>query len=188
MPILAWIIATTLAGGILLSWMVMFLRVLVTVLIVNPGLARMLAFPMGVLAIIACAGALWNHRAGTKLPTDSKTLALRSPFSLRFAINFALLFAAVTLLVNRAQAMVSANAVYGVAGLAGLTDVDAITLSLARSAEAQVAVAAITIAVVSNTLVKMGLVWWIGKGTLGRRVLTTALLLVVGAVASLLLN
>ena len=180
--------AATLAGGILFSWMVMFLRVLVTVLIVNPGLARMLALPMGVLAIVACAGALWNHRAGTKLPADSKTLALRSPFSLRFAINFALLFAAVTLLVNRAQAMVSPSAVYGVAGLAGLTDVDAITLSLARSAEAQVAVAAITIAVVSNTVVKMGLVWSVGKRALARRVLPTALLLVVGAVASLLLN
>jgi hypothetical protein len=49
-----------------------------------------------------------------------------------------------------------------------LTDVDAITLSLARSAEAQAAVAAITIAVVSNTVVKMGLVWSVGKRALAR--------------------
>ena len=53
------------------------------------------------------------------------------------------------------------------AALAGTTDVDAITLSMAqyaRSGNPQVAAHAITIAVLSNTVVKTGMVLVLGSG------------------------
>jgi uncharacterized membrane protein (DUF4010 family) len=179
--------AATLAGGILFSWMVMFIRIVVICWVVNADLARELALPMGIMALVSCAGAVINHRAGVKLPSDPRLLELKNPFSLSFAIKFALLFTLVALLVNRAQAMVSPGAVYAVAGLAGLTDVDAITLSMARNSGAlSTAAGAITVAALANTLVKMGLVWWVGKSTLGQRVLSTTVVLVLAAAAFLL--
>ena len=57
------------------------------------------------------------------------------------------------------QAHFPPSGLYVVAALAGLTDVDAITLSMsefAQSGDAQVAVIAIVIAALSNTLVKCG--------------------------------
>jgi uncharacterized membrane protein (DUF4010 family) len=178
--------SATLASGILVSWAVMFVRIVVTCLIVNGELARQLALPMGVMALVALIGAFLNHRAGVKLAGDPNALRLKSPFSLSFAIKFAVLFAVVALLVNRAQALMDERGVYAVAGLAGLTDVDAITLSMARGGENMlVAVRAIVIAVLANTLAKVALVRWSGNRALALRVLPSTLALVAGALVSI---
>lgn len=183
-------VGATLASGVLLSWAVMFARVIVEAFVVNPLLARHLVVPMGVMAAMAVGGAVVSHRAGVRIPSDSESLRLKTPFSLSFAFKFALLFVAVAVLVNRAQDLVSERAVYAVAALAGLTDVDAITLSMARAADhtsGTTAMTAITIAVLANTLVKMGLVWWIGSRGLRARVLPAAVVIAAGAAISLIL-
>lgn len=182
-------VAAAFAGGILLAWAVMFVRVIVEVVVVNPPLARDLVVPMGVMALFATGAAVVNLRAGARVAGAGKSLVLKNPFSLSFAVKFALLFAAVTVLVNRAQELLSERAVYAVAALAGLTDVDAITLSMAREHDhtsTSTAVIAITIAVLANTLVKTGLVWWLGSRALAARVVPTALIIGVGAGIALL--
>lgn len=177
----------TLAGGILFAWSVMFVRVIVTCAVVNVALARALAVPMAAMALITAAAAIVNYRSGVRVPQDAAALKLKNPFSLAFAIKFALLLAVVALLVNRAEALMSASAVYVVAGLAGLTDVDAITLSMARDEEDPgVAVTAIVIAVLANTLVKLGLVGWIDRGSLMRRILPATAVLVACGLAWIL--
>ena len=58
--------------------------------------------------------------------------------------------------------------------IAGLTDVDAITLSMsefAKSGEARIAVIAIVIAALSNTLVKCGMAFVLAGATLGKPLL-----------------
>jgi uncharacterized membrane protein (DUF4010 family) len=72
-----------------------------------------------------------------------------------------------------------------VAALAGLTDVDAITLSLADYArlggDAGTAVAAIVIAALANTVVKCGVAVALGSAALRKRLLpATAAILAVG--------
>jgi uncharacterized membrane protein (DUF4010 family) len=79
---------------------------------------------------------------------------------------------------------------YFVAALAGLTDVDAITLSMAEYAkdgDAEIAVRAIVIAALSNTLVKCGLVLALGGKSLRLPMLIgTAAVLAAGVAAALL--
>jgi uncharacterized membrane protein (DUF4010 family) len=178
--------APTLAAGILFAWAVMFVRVVVECAVINPSLARQLAIPMGIMALVAVAGAIVNQRRGARFRGNLDALQLRNPFSLSFAIKFALMFAAVAVLVDRAQELVSEQAAYAVAGLAGLTDVDAITLSMARRGPGgATAVTTITIAVLSNTLTKIGIVWWLGRGPLLARILPAGIVIVAGAVLSL---
>ena len=78
-----------------------------------------------------------------------------------------------------------------VAALAGLTDVDAITLSMAeyaRSGDPHVATSAIVLATLSNTAVKCGMVVTLGSGALKRPVLAaTAGVLLAGFAAIALL-
>jgi uncharacterized membrane protein (DUF4010 family) len=80
---------------------------------------------------------------------------------------------------------------YFVAALAGLTAVDAITLSMAefgKTGDAAVAVIAIVIAAVSNTLVKCGLAVGLGGQAFGRPLMiATAATLVAGLAAALLI-
>jgi uncharacterized membrane protein (DUF4010 family) len=122
---------------------------------------------------------------------DAEGVPLRNPFSLGSAVRFALFFAVILLVVAAVRKYLPPSGVYLVAGLAGLTDVDAITLSMARMARGgggdELAARAVTIAAVSNTLIKGGMVVALGSRDLSRRVAPAALvILVAGLVAAFL--
>lgn len=180
-----------LAGGILLAWAVMFGRVVVAASVVAPAMFGALIVPFGAMLLTSAAGAttclLLNRRAATA----AGDVEIKNPFSLWAASKFALLFAVVQLLLVLGQQSLPQSGIYTIAALAGLTDVDAITLSMAQQVrgsdvDLHVAVVAIVIATVANTLVKAGMAVFLGKG-LGRPVLLgTAAILAVGAVALLL--
>jgi uncharacterized membrane protein (DUF4010 family) len=185
-------LANALACGILLAWAVMFARILVLVAALNrPLLAHVLVpfFVMGV--VVAGFSALLYFRDGSVKGGETKgTLEVRNPFSLTAAAKFAAFFAVVLLAVKIVQENFPASGLYAVAALAGLTDVDAITLSMAEFAKAgdtSVAATAIMIAALSNTLVKCGMAIVLAGLTLGKPLLiATAAMLLAGFAAALL--
>jgi uncharacterized membrane protein (DUF4010 family) len=186
-------LADSLAAGILLAWAVMFVRVAVEVAVVHPRLLPQLAVPLGALAVAAgAAAAIAYQRAGRAAAPSESDVPLRNPFSLVAAMRFAAFFAAVLLVVKLVEHYAPGRGLYGIAALAGLTDVDAITLSMASGARdgsvaSATAVGAILIASLSNTLVKLGLVLGLGGAALKRRlVAATATLVAVGVAAWLL--
>ena len=93
----------------------------------------------------------------------------------------------VLLLVKGVQLYFPGQGIYLVAALAGLTDVDAITLSMAEYAKANdpdAAVVAIVIAALTNTMVKCGMVvLWSGPELRRPVLLATGLILAAGAAA-----
>jgi len=171
------------ASGILLAWTVSFVRVLVAVLVVNRALLPSLLPAMVTMTVVCAAFAGWHQRRAGQ-DVQGKDVPLRNPFSLTSAIKFAALFAAVLLVVKIVQAYAPDNGLYYVAALAGTTDVDAITLSMAqyaRDGSPDVATRAIVIAVLSNTVVKTGMVTALGTPALrGSILLATAGILVAG--------
>jgi uncharacterized membrane protein (DUF4010 family) len=106
-------------------------------------------------------------------------------------VQFAALFAVVLLAVKIVQQHFPPDGLYAVAALAGLTDVDAITLSMAefaKSGEARVAVISIVIAALSNTLVKCGMAFAVAGLSLGKPLLmATIATLLAGLAAGLLM-
>lgn len=154
------------AAGMLLAWGVMFARMLVTATVLQPALLAPLALPFGAMggtaiAVAVCwfASARRHGDATSGQHGTGREVGLRNPFSLLAATRFALLFAAVLLLLAIVREHLPAGGVYAVAALAGLTDVDAITLSMAAHARDDpavlpIAVHAIAIAAVANTAVK----------------------------------
>jgi uncharacterized membrane protein (DUF4010 family) len=181
-----------LSAGILLAWLVMVIRILVLVVTVHRPLLRYIVLPIGLIGLITLGGVavfLRRSSGGSKEHTDD--VALRNPFSLRSAIRFALFFAAILLLVAAVRKYMSPQGVYLVAGVAGLTDVDAITLSMARMARdgggELLAARAVTIAAVTNTVVKTAMVFMLGSRDLARRMVPVAVtILIVGLVAAFL--
>ena len=178
-----------LAGGILLAWSIMFARVLVAATVVHPAMFARLVWPFGAMVVASGAGALVCLLLRTRgASTVAASVPMKNPFSLLAAGKFAALFAVVQLLLQLGQKHLPTSGLYAVAALAGLTDVDAITLSMAERAKAvpadtEVAVVAIAIAAAANTLVKAGRAAGMGR-RLGRPVwLGTAGILAVGAVA-----
>jgi uncharacterized membrane protein (DUF4010 family) len=182
-----------LACGILLAWAVMFARVIVLVAAVNRKLLPEMVIPFVLMGLASGGYAAWLYFSDKSI--DGKApkgeVDVENPFSLTAAAKFAALFAVVLLAVKIVQEHFPPSGLYAVAALAGLTDVDAITLSMlefAQSEEARVAVIAIVIASLSNTIVKCVMAFVLGGEGLGKKLLVaTAVTLAAGLATALLL-
>lgn len=157
------------ALAVLLACSTMFPRVLVEVLIINPALLGSLAVTMGFMAV-AGAGVsfvLWKKSGSEK----TEEVPLKNPFNIMPAVKFGLLYAGIVLLARIMEAMAGQNGLYAVSVLTGLTDVDAITLTMSQisrqdpSKSGQASVA-ITLAAFSNTIMKGLLAASIGSARL----------------------
>ena len=182
-----------LACGILLAWAVMFLRVIVLVAVVNRKLLPEILIPFLLMGLTSggYAAFLYFRDSSVDGTAPKGEVEIENPFSLTAAAKFAALFAVVLLAVKIVQEHFPPSGLYAVAALAGLTDVDAITLSMsefAQSGDARVAVIAIVIASLSNTIVKCGMGFVLGGAGLGKKLLAaTAATLAAGLAAALLL-
>ncbi|MEG6510193.1 MgtC/SapB family protein [Methyloligella sp. 2.7D] len=186
-------LADALACGIMLSWVAMFGRILVAVGIVNWSLFMALLWPVVAMGAVTAGFAAWLYWRSQKTGMNGEAaedLQVKNPFNLLDAAKFAALFAVVLLAVNIVQQDFPPQGMYVVAALAGLTDVDAITLSMAevaRNGDMQGAVIAIVVAALSNTLVKVGIVTGLGDFAVAKRVmLATAAIIATGLGAALL--
>jgi len=184
---------TVLAVGLLLAWTIMFPRMAFVVAVVHAPLAVPLLAPLGAMALVALvAAAVFYLRARSQEASAAAAVPLHNPFSLTSAIQFALLFAVVLLGVALAQEHFPKGGSYVVAAVAGLTDVDAITLSVARlvrdgSTDAHAGVVSIVLAALSNTVVKCGVIVALASSALRWRVVVvTVALLATGLAVALL--
>lgn len=123
--------ARLLSGGILLACATMFPRLAVLMAVTAPGLLPVLVVPLGAMAIpTVVVGVLNLHRAP---PSDSATAGpINNPLELKAALQFGAVLAAVLLASEAVRAWIGEQAVLAVAAVAGLVDVNAMTLSLAK--------------------------------------------------------
>lgn len=171
--------------GILLACAMMFPRVLLETALVRPSLTPVLAPPLIVMAVIPALGLFWSRPGHTEAPEDVAR-GLSNPFELRTALGFGGLLAAVMLLSHYGRVYFGEEGVYLVAAMAALSDVDAITLALARAAgndlDAEVAQRAIVLSAAVNTLTKGAIAAVIG----GRHLwLSVALPLTIASAAGI---
>jgi uncharacterized membrane protein (DUF4010 family) len=186
------IAADAFAAGILLAWTVMFLRVVLTIAIVYRGLIGHVLVPFGAMAAAAAIAGVFffqRHRTASRSAPPAPDVEIKNPFSLTAASQFGLLFAIVLLLVKLAETYAPATGVYVVSAVAGLSDVDAITLSMSdfarQGGELAIAASAITIAAVSNTLVKCGFIAVLGSKPMRLRVIPATVAILAVGLASL---
>lgn len=182
--------AEMLAVGTLIAWAVMFGRVMVIAFAVYPTLLRDLVVPMTAMGLACLAGAgvlLWRRRADVARSKPGE-IAVSTPFTLTQATKFGLLYAAILLVVKIVGDLDLEGGLYVVAALAGLTDVDAITLSMAqhaRGGDVLVATVAIVIASLANTAVKAGMAAGIGSPGYRRIILAATAAIAVAAAAAI---
>jgi uncharacterized membrane protein (DUF4010 family) len=178
------------AGGALLAGAVMALRILVVAGALAPTLLTGLGWPLGIFtALSIIAGLLAISRRGK---ADAAAGLLKSPFEFGLVVKLVVVLG---LVMAAARAM---SAVYGAQGLlplsafAGLVDVDAVTLAVARMTtneglDASVAAQAVLLAAAVDSVSKTGIAVVVG----GRRFGTlfavgTAVALAGGTIAYML--
>jgi uncharacterized membrane protein (DUF4010 family) len=173
-----------LATGVILSWTVMYARMAVLVAVTAPSLLPQLIPPLGLMAIVGLvAGWLLLRRANAaELPEHELT----NPFEFGMALRFGALLAVVILVSHALKDWLGDAGLLVVAFVSGLADVDAITLTVGKLAGASmapaVALGALLLAAVANTLVKCAMVVGIAGGAMGRWVVAVvAAMLAAGA-------
>jgi uncharacterized membrane protein (DUF4010 family) len=131
----------------------MFLRVIVEVAVVNLPMVSSIVIPFVVMELAGLSAAAFFYGRSARIRQGvAKTftdVSLKNPFSLTKAAAFGVIFAIILLAVKIAESRFSSQGLYLVSILAGLTDVDAIKLSLANLAKSggdrTIAVNAITL-------------------------------------------
>jgi len=160
------------AVAIIAGWVIMFLRVIVEVAVVNSRLLPYIWPAMAAMGLSGLLYALYLYFSQTAI--DEEELNLSNPFELGPAIKFGLLYALILLVTKAAEVYIGEKGLYLTSFLAGLADVDAITLSLADLTRTGQGIAlstgkiAIILAAISNTAAKGVLVFSLGSRSLRR--------------------
>jgi len=179
-------LARPLTLGLTLSWMMMFLRVVAEVATLNAALLRMLWQPMAASAAVGLAYSVYLYFS--QRTDEEGCVDFSNPFELGPAVKFGLIYAVILVVSKAAQIYLGDTGVYLSSVAAGLTDVDAITLSMAKlggavgGVDLPIAARAIVLAAMSNTFVKSGIVLVIGSASLRRASLPGFVLMLIAGV------
>jgi uncharacterized membrane protein (DUF4010 family) len=173
---------------------VMFPRIMIEVAIVYTPLLHVIAIPI-VAMLCASLGMvffLWRRR-NTQEQEERKPVEVSNPLRLPTAITFALAFVLVLIVVQWANEAFGEAGVYVASALSGVTDVDAITLSVSELAsssqmESQVAGFAVVLAALVNTIAKGVMAWSLGSKALRKTILRGfSVIVVTGLLSSLII-
>lgn len=166
------------ALAIVLACTVMLARVAVLVGAVSPATLGRLAPWLLFIALPGIFFALWSYRHFShREPTvPAAAREVRNPLSLRVAIQFAILYALIVLLVRWASDSFGGAGVYWASFFSGLTDLDAISLSISQLQRAgdilaTEATRAVLIAAGANSLLKAAMAVSLGGSSLRRPVI-----------------
>jgi len=168
---------------ILVASAVVYGRVLVELAVVAPGLVTSMAGPAVTFTLILLGLSAVIFRA-VRSKTDTALPERENPARIRQALVFAALYVVILFGVAAAREHIGSQAVYAVAFVSGLTDVDALTLSVAQlyaggEAPGLDAWRVIFLATLSNLLFKIVAASVLGSSQLRKWILGT------GAVAML---
>ncbi|WP_227519768.1 MgtC/SapB family protein [Mangrovitalea sediminis] len=175
-----------LAAGILMACGTMFPRILILCTAVNRALIPLIIAPVLVMAALLYIPALiiwyrYRHHSVTSPHLQ------QNPLDLKAALTFGVLLLVVMLAGNWLRDWLGSAGVYLLAASSGISDVDAITLSLGRMTgqglDLHTAVVGIIIAASVNSLVKATLAATVGQMALARRVTIPLVLAIIGGLA-----
>jgi uncharacterized membrane protein (DUF4010 family) len=173
------------AMAVLLASSVMFPRLVLEIAVVNQDMMRNIAVPLGVMGATGFILAYYLYRRSRDQAGGETSVRFDNPFSLKSAVTFGLVFATILMLTRLATAYLGTEWLPAVAVVSGLTDADAIAFSLSSLEHAGLvsldwASFNLVLGALSNTFMKLFLVFGLGHRALFRQLLVSFLL--IGAV------
>lgn len=162
------------ASATVMASTIMCIRVAVLAGVVHVGILPRLLPVIGTMTIAGALAAWLLSKKVTTPASGPSGTQLTNPFSLAGALSFAVIYAVVLLIARAGQEYWGQAGMYLVAAMSALADVDAVTVAFTRlgvsHGDWRGPAAAITIAIVTNTLVKMGIAMAAGATNFRRHV------------------
>jgi uncharacterized membrane protein (DUF4010 family) len=163
--------ARLLGAGILASGTIMMLRVIAIATTLNPALWHGLWPPIAAAGCASGLGAVFLTWGQDR--QSAPQLRIENPLAIGTALKLAALIVIVMLFAEAGRRAFGNLGTIVVAGLSGLADVDAVTISMARmdasASPSEAAVNAILLAVLANTMAKTAMAAWVGGPAIGYR-------------------
>jgi uncharacterized membrane protein (DUF4010 family) len=165
-------VSGALAAGAVAASTIPFARVAVITAVINPAVAAEV-LPYFAIPFVVSVGILALTLTRRQAPANEKPVAvMKSPLRLVSAMRLALALQLVLFVIAFVQRRFGEGGILPTAALVGLTDVDALTLSMAKlgfdPGFLTVAAKAVAIGVLANTLFKMVLAVTMGSGAFRR--------------------
>jgi len=152
-------------GGIAIASTIMYIRVLAETAVFNSSLAKSLALPYISATIAGLVFVVYLYKNETVHKVEHIAVT-NNPLELSEALKLGLLFGIIFGSIGIFQSKFGDSGIYVISFLSGLTDVDAITLSLSQLAKVKIseltAMYGIMIATIVNSIVKLGIVFVLG--------------------------
>lgn len=154
-----------LASGVLGANVMVFPRVLLACVVLAPPLAQAI-WPAFLMPVVI--GLVLFLRGLRDAGAVAQASAPRNPLELGAALQMVALFQVILIGVSVAERAFGDAGLYGSAAVLGLSDVDALTISMAQRVTADtpalVGATALTVGIFSNTVVKTVMAFLIGRG------------------------
>jgi uncharacterized membrane protein (DUF4010 family) len=181
--------APALAGGAIAANAVLYARVFVAIGVLHPPLLPLLVAYLLPPALVVTIGAAVAARA--RGGQESGAALHRNPLQLAAALQMAALFQLVLIVVRALQGALGKAGILATAAVLGLTDVDALTVSMAKGLPPDVSLAtaavAIAVGVLANTGLKATVALVLGQRRFGVAVAGTLLLSAAAGVSAIAL-
>lgn len=160
------------AAGIMIASSIMFPRLVLLASIFNIDILGELAIPAVILTLICLVPAIMLLRKSTnEVSTD---IELGNPLNMLNALSFTAIYIVILYAVYYGNEFFGESGLYYSAIIAGLADTTAITISMAKfslvGGKLSLATLVIIAATLSNTLVKLGIVYFRGAKAAGKLV------------------
>jgi uncharacterized membrane protein (DUF4010 family) len=176
---------------ILVASTVVYARVIVELGVVSPALVPAILWPSVVFSLVLLGLAAIVHFRG-KAKKVAETPGSSNPARIRQALSFGAIYVVILFVVAAVRERIGEDAILAVAAVSGLTDVDALTLSVGRlhgdgKLGVDIAWRAIFLATLSNLVFKIGAAAVLGSAGLRRWILATGGLAIGAGLLLLLL-
>ncbi len=163
------------ALAIVMACTIMLGRVLIILSVIHPEFLYALWLPMGLMALPGVIYTLIVYFFFEKENPEMDLPNLKNPLGLSIAIKFGLIYGVISVLVKIFTQTDLTNGLLALSFVSGLTDMDAIALSIThnlkdQSVALQLATHAVILAAIANTLLKAGLAIGLGSSELRKHI------------------
>lgn len=162
-------------SAILAACTIMVVRVFLWVVLFNKALLAGLALPLSILFFTAAGATVFFYLKDKKENVHSANMPLGKPLELTNALWFGVLYVGIILVISYANDYFGNEGIYITSGIAGLSDVDAITISISKMSVISISVTtaqnAILIATLANTVAKFAIAIWASSKEMRKHVI-----------------
>jgi uncharacterized membrane protein (DUF4010 family) len=163
------------ATAILASSSIMFVRVLIWTSIFSQTLFTKLLPAIGLTFLVAIGATLYVYFRRQSRTDGDALIPPSKPLDLKGALIFGLIYSLILLLVSHANENLGSSGAILSSAIAGISDINAITISMAKlagtSLDLKIAAIAVLIASISNTAAKMAIGVYAGSVALRKNLL-----------------